>query len=387
MPQISRVDLDGVNVTSWVDLDGFRPGDLELGQPVSTVTIPIVDVDATIPIEPRYGREVAIYDETVTLVFGGWVGNAKADPVTGARRWDLDCHDWNVRLAETSTGSLNQAGVLLTDREFVISIFRDALKAQTFGAATGLDDSIITANEPDWPGVQGTAVISGADWSYKSARSAMATLVDRVPNVFWRVRPDKILEYGIPNSRAAIAFVSFPSSIGRATLVEYDDYSEEELVGGHVNKLRRGAIGAAEATAFDEVSYARFGRIIEGPYKNDESIPAGDVQRLAYAELHSHPVRRVIRLRTADAPAVTPGQTVPVVCDTLGAYEPDGGFPDVLSIDAPSPAGEPVDSWRGEFVVQRVAREMLGPSKLTYEVELGDYVPEFSEAVAAAVTG
>lgn len=383
-PRITQVKLGGIDVTTWVDRERFHPGDLELLQPVATVEIPIVDVDATLPVTIAPGLEVGIYDELGALVFGGYVARPVARPQTGARVWDLICNDWNVRLGESVTGSLNKAGLIDSDRNYAIAILRDCLQAQTFGSMTGIDDAIITVNEAlGWPGVQGTASISGADWSYKTGLAALQSLMDRVPNVYARIRPDKVFEYGIPNERASIAFVSLPSSvvIAGATIVEYRDYSEEEIVGGHLNKIRRGAEGAAEATARDDVSYGRFGRIIEGPYVNDESVPAADIERLAYAELASLAVRRVISLSTDDAPAVTPGQSVAVVCDQLGVYEGDGPFVDLYSFDAPSPTREPVDAWRGEFVVQRVERTILGADRVSYTVTLGDYVPQFIAGV------
>jgi hypothetical protein len=382
------VKIRGIDVTLWLDRERFRPGDLELKQPVSALSLPLVDVDHTLPVDPIGGLEVGVYDDAAALIFGGYIARPVAKPQTGARVWDLSCHDWNVRLQEAPTGALNQEGVLKSDREFVIMIVRSCLKGQSFGAMTGIDDAVITVNEAiGWSGVQGTAVIAGGDWSHMEGANALNDVIRRVPNVYVRIRPDKVLEYGIPNERASIAFVSMPSSerVAAASIVEYHDYSEEELVGSHVNKLRRGGFGGAEVTARDDVSYGRFGRIIEGPFKDDDAVPASDLERLTYAELQALAVRRVIQLKTDDAPSITPGQIVPVVCDQLGAYESDGPFLDMWSFDAPSPTREPVDAWRGEFVVQRVEREILGADRISYTVTLGDYVPEFVAGVAVGI--
>jgi len=386
-----RVLVCGIDVTGWVDRDRIQPGDMALGERVGTIMLPLVDVDATLPVDPKLGCEVEFYDRSTVLIFGGYVGRPVRRPLTGARRWDLACHDWAIRLEETATGSLNKSAEIKSDREFLIAILRDALKGQTFGAATGLDDPIITANEAaGWPHVQGTAVISGGDWSYMKCSSAIDSLMRRVPDVHLRVRPDKLVEYGLAHDRAAIAFVSYPSSVaqaGNTALIEYIEgsYFEEELVGAHVNKMRRGGFGAAEVTALDEVSFGRFGRIIESPYRNDELVPAADLERLTYAELRAAAIQRQVRLEVADAPMVSPGQLVSVVCDKEGAFESDGPYPDMYSWDAPAPTREPVDAYRGEFIVQRVSRQMLGADRFIYSVELGSYVPDFVSGIADQV--
>lgn len=377
--------LDGVDVSRYGDLRELAPGTEDLAQPIVVIQTVLQDrATSVIPKVPTYGLEVKLYDDDgVTLRFGGYISRVDMAPRGVRRAWQIECQSWSVRAFETSTGSLNKSGVTDSDRNFVVAIFRDALKAQSFGLSTGLDDAIVMANEPDWPLVKATAFLSGSDWSYKRPSDAMASLLGLVPGVRWRVRDDKLVEYGRATEIASFVLMSRHVLIDGATFVAYSGYRESEIVAGHVNKIRRGGAAAAEETATDEVSHVRFRRVLDSPYVNDEGVPAADLRRRTYAELQTARVRRTAAATITD---VRPraGQLVDVVNTTLGNLGADRApFVDTLRpIFARSATGRLATGYRGRMVIQKVSRRPLGNRHHEYAMVLGDPVRDFATALA-----
>lgn len=382
-----KLTFEGVDVSTYADLRKLPPRGSDIGQPIDTLTVAVGDRALTkIPKVPDHGLTVQLYDDdNVTLLFGGYISRPVFSPAQIRRTWQVDCQSWAARLFETATGSLNKAAVVDWDRNHVIAILRDALKNQSFASNSGIDDAIITANEPDWPGVKATAVVAGSDWSYKQGADALADLPRLVPGVSWRMT-DKIVQYGLPYEAAPFVLTNDETDADGARAVLYWDYQEEEIVGAHKNKIRRGGVGAAEETAYDEVSYVRFRRILEGPYKNDEAVPAADLRRRTYAELLSLGVKRVIRLKTKGA-GFKAGQVAEVVNTQLGDIGGDvGAFPDTLQpiflggTHIPEKGG-----YRGQLVIQKVKVHALGNRTYVYELECGDYRRDFAAALAVKV--
>lgn len=383
----------GYDVSNFLDRErGFEPPSGDLGGMIEQVTIPLTDTDATIGIVPREGLEVQLYDQVAALAWGGWISQPIAAPPSGVRAWSLPCQSWAARFAESSTGSLNKVGITDNDRNFIIAAIRDGLKAQTFFADTvGIDDAIIAANEPDWNYVKGTAILAGADWSYKPLLEVLRDIMARVPGVYLRIRPDKMVEYGLPGTVAPFTISSLPSyskirSGVRAEIVK-DSYREETITAGHFNKVRLGGAGAAEATAFDPVSYGKYRRIRTAPYENNEDIPAGDVNRAAYAKLAKLGERKIITAGITDD-GVEPGMLVPVVADELGCIDDFGWSVDTgWAIYIGTSFQEPAAGWRGEFLVQKVKPAFIAPGVYGYELELGAYQPDFDRALATQIGG
>lgn len=384
-----KLTIAGVDVSRFGSIQTLRPGDEDLAQPIVIVQTVLRDrSDGRIPKVPDYGLEALLYDDDgVTLRAGGYISRSDPMPLAaGKRAWSVEIQSWAVRLFETSTGSLNKAGITDSDRNFFIAIVRDALKNQSFGVATGIDDAIITANEPDWPLVRATAFLTGSDWSYARGADAIGSLLRLVPGVFWRARPDKLVQYGRSTTLAPYVLTDRSSQVDGVSLVAYGGYGESEIVSGHVNKIRRGGTGAAEETATDEVSHVRFRRIIESPYKNDEAVPAADLRRRTYAELRAARVRRVAKAATW-AVRPEPGQLVDVVNTALGNLGADRApFLDVLSpIFARSATGRLATGYRGRMVVQRVSHVPKGNRHHEYALQLGDPVRDFATALAVKV--
>jgi hypothetical protein len=268
-----------------------------------------------------------------------------------------------------------------SDRNWVIAIFRDALKAQTFGSGTGLDDPIITANEPDWPGVQATAFMSGLDWSYMSPKNAMDNLTKYVSGVQWRIGPDKVLSYGRLTTLAPFIVSTSP---GATNVKPFENYDEEIITSGHLNKMRRGGAAASEATAFDEVSYARSGRIFAAPYVNDTTIPAADITRRAYAELRTKAIRRRARFIVRDK-GLKAGQLIDVVNNRTGSGTTPWPWLNIAHSLAGRAVIGPIAGERGRFLITRVGTQLTSPSTYAYEVDAGDYVQDYAGVVAGLV--
>ena len=369
-----------------VAIDTISPVDDDLSRDIGILTF-VVDEDvATTPQVPDNGLEVLFYDDDgTTLLFGGVIRDAELVPHPIKRRWVCSCQDYNVRLVETTTGSLTYLSVT-SDRDIVIGILRDALKAQSFGNGSGIDDAIITANEPNWPNVQATSFVAGLDLSYMAPSAALNILRKSVPNVYLRIRPDKTVRYGIFRDKAPFALHSSPNG---TTLVAFEGYREREIVADHRNKMRRGGIGAAEATATDEVSFARFGRIFDDPYKNDENIPAGSIKQFAYAELRSRRVKRVASARVRTS-GLKVGQIVPVVAERLGrgpghmggtAARARSSIDTTETLDGRSVSGQ-LAHCRGSFLITRVAQTPIGAGAQVWDIALGDPVTDFATQIA-----
>lgn len=376
-----RILVDGVDLAATnIELQSLTPSDSDLGQQISTASFVIDEEKQVTAKVPQRGQEVLIYDDDgTTLIFGGFIRDLTHVPQPVRRRWSVECQDYNVRAFETATGSLNKSGIVDSDRNFVIAIFRDALKAQVFGSGTGLDDPIITANEPNWPGVQGTTNLSGLDFSYKSPKSAMEQLTAYIPGVFWRVGPDKVLTYGYMRDLAPFAVHTTPTLTG---LKPFENYHEQILVGEHCNKMRRAGAAASEATAYDEVSYAILGRILDAGYADDTTVPAGDVRRRAYAELETRPIRVRANFRVRDK-GLRAGQLIDVVNERIGSGTLPAPFPNAFleplmaTSTTRSLAGE-----RGRFLITKVTTRPLGRQNYIFDVECGDDVRDIGRQLA-----
>lgn len=383
----------GYNVSNWLDRKrSFEPPSGDLGGVIETVSIPITDTEANIPIVPREGLEVLLYDQVAALSWGGWISQPIAVPPSGVRAWTLPCQSWAARFAESSTGSLNKVGITDSDRNFLIAAIRDGLKLTAFGADTvGIDDAIIAANEPDWIYLKATAILAGSDWSYKPLLEVIRDVMTKVPGVYLRIRPDKMVEYGLPGTVAPFTLSSFPSypkirAGVRAEIVK-DSFHEEVISAGHFNHVRLGGAGAAEAIAIDPVSYGKYRRVRRAPYENNEDIPAGDVVRAAYAKLAKLGERKVVAAAITDD-GVEPGMLVPVLDDELGCIDDFGWSPDVgWAVYWGTPFLEPAAGWRGEFLVQKVKPSFVAPGVYGYELELGAYQPDFDRALATQIGG
>ena len=384
-----KLVIDGVDVSRHGDLRDVAPGSEDLSQPIVVLSTVLQDrATSAIPKVPAYGLEAQLYDDDgTTLRWGGYISRVDVAPRGVRRAWRIQCQSWSVRAFEGATGSLNKSGVTDSDRNFVIAAFRDALKAQSFGLSTGLDDAIVTANElENWRLVKATAFLSGSDWSYMHLSDVMAALLQLVPGVRWRIRADKLVEYGRATELAPFVLTSRHELIDGATYVGYEGYSESEIVAGHVNKIRRGGAAAAEETATDEVSHVRFRRILDSPYTNDEGVPATDLRRRTYAELQAARVRRTAAAAITDVQPRA-GQAVDVVNTTLGNIGGDKApFVDTLRpIFARSATGRLARGYRGRMVIQRVERLPLGNRHHRYALALGDPARDFATALAVKV--
>ncbi len=391
-------DAAFVDFTDWVDRAGYKPPESDLHGLITTATVRVVDVDETIPYEPQEGFEVELRDALSALVFGGYV----ASPVLGmpgplTPSWDVTATSWAARLAETATGSLNRTGVLGSDRDFAIAIIVDCLSAaaMTYGSETvGADDPLVAANVAvGWSGIQHTAFIYGTNWSYRQGTNALKDLVDRVAGASLRVRPDRIVEYGVFATPAPVALASVPDAVlmaaAKVVEIDADSYSEEIMNAGHFNKVRLGAFGAAEHTAYDTVSIGELGRVIATPYENDESIPAADAERAAYTKLSQFARRRVVRATTTNAvDALEPGMLVPVLVAPKGCWHDEGWSPSgVFEEYLGTPLMEPAAGFRGELILQRITSRYLASGVQAYDLELGDYIAPFDRAVAERIGG
>lgn len=376
-----KVTLNAVDVTLRVDFRTLTPLDSDLTQ-VPTASFVLEDPTKTLTTsqEPRLWHEVVVYDDdNTTVLFGGYVNaisELEMHPV--GRAWRLNVQGYMVRTLETATGSLNKSGLTDSDRNFIIAIFRDALQSQTFAGST-IDDAILTANEAvSWSGVQFVAYMSGLDWSYQTPSDAMTNLLKYVPNVYWSIGADKLVNYGLQHTLAPFALSTSPNG---TTTVGFEQYSEQTLIKDHKNKMRRGGAAASEVTATDETSFARFGRILDSPYANDTAVPSTDLKRRTYAELKSKRTRRTINARVHDK-GLASGQLVDIVNARVGS----GTRPAVLCIMdmaiARSVSGA-IAGERGRMVITKVRTVPLGNRKYAYDVEAGDLVQDFALTLPA----
>jgi hypothetical protein len=384
--------LADVNVDDWVDRAGYQPPSADLKGAIGQAMVRLVDSDGLIPVQPAVGMTLEFWDSG-TIKFGGWA-SAPVLEVPGplVPAWNLTAQSWAARMAEKPTGSLNKSGVLGTDRDFVIAMFTDALAAaaERFGSdTTGVDDPIFAANAAvGWSGVQATAFLYGTDWSYRTLLDVIQDLIDRVPGTSLRIRPDKIVEYGVFAEPADFALAAAGDAnvmaAGDVAEIVAGSYREEILAAGHFNKVRLGGEGAAEETAYDQVSHGRFGRIMEAPYENDEAIPASDLRRAAYAKLERFGTRRVAHAVT-HRDGIEPGMLVPVLVRDLGCLDDVGWSIQTSEFYLGTPLQEPCVGYRGELVVQKVTPTFVGPDVHAYELELGAYIPELERALAETV--
>lgn len=380
-----KITVNAVDVTLRVDFRTLTPLDSDISR-IATASFVLEDPTRSLASTqvPQLWHEVLIYDDdNVTLLFGGFVNTLtqrddQENPV--GRSWSLDCQGYGVRLTQTATGSLNKVGVTDTDRNFVIAILRDGLKAQTFGGNT-IDDAIATANEPDWPGVQFTAFLSGLDWSYMSPQNAIQNLQKYVPNVYLTVGPDKVVTYGLLRTLAAFSVSSAPNN---TTLFGFEHYVEETVVSDHVNKMRRGGAAASEVTAIDETSMARFGRILDAGYKNDTAVPAGDLQRRAYAELRTHRIKRRASFQVRQK-GLKAGTIIDAVVSRLGP----GTYPAPLAIMNAAIARSATGALAGErnrWLISKVKTTPLGNRQYAYDVSVGDVAVDFPIQIPASTS-
>ena len=377
-----KITVNAVDVTLRVDFSTLTPLDSDISR-ISTASFVLEDPNRDLASTqvPRIYYEVLIYDDdNTTLLFGGFINtltDIEMHPI--GRAWKLDIQDYSVRLTDTATGSLNKTGVIDTDRNFVIAILRDALASQTFTGTT-IDDAVITANEPDWPGVQFTAFMSGLDWSYVSPANALSNLYKYVPNVYLFIGPDKIVKYGLLRTLAAFSVSSSPDN---STLYAFEDYEEETVVSDHRNKMRRGGAGASEVTAVDEVSWSRFGRILDAGYANDTTVPAADLQRRAYAELRTRRIKRRASFRVRQKGLVA-GTLADVVVSRLGAGTRPAPLAFMECAIGRSASGA-LAGERGRFLVTKVKTTLTGNRTYAYDVEVGDVITDFPITLPAAV--
>ncbi len=380
-----------VNVTTSADLSVLVPEDSDLAQQIGTATVTLEWSDAA-PIAgnvPSERDEIAIYaDDDVTLMFGGYVAIATELSRPGLRRAvRLDCQDWNVRMFEEPTGSHDKSAVTDTDRNFVIALFKEALMNQTFNGGTGITDPIITANEAiGWSGVQATAVIVGLDWSYTLLSNAIDRLRDIVPNVWLRIRPDKIVEYGDLRVAAPFALHTTPDNV---LTFAYSGYHEQWRIAGHFNKARRGGESTSEETFFDEVSYAELGRIIESPYRDDPEVLSTDLRRRTYAE-GARARRRLTADLITEKSGLRAGMEVDVVHEVRGSSGMNAPMLTLGPWDAligTSIYGGDLAGERGRFLVQKVTTKPLGNNRFEYAVQLGDNLRDLPTALAVLSGG
>ncbi len=412
-----KVTLNGVDVSDWADITKFDPNNSDLGNPIDTAKFMIAEVDGiAVPRVPARGQDALIYeDDGVHLIFGGRVSELDlAHDAGNFRAWTVKCQGHAVRTLELQTGTVDYTGVADYDRNIVIAILRSAMKARAFGPSSGLvDDPIITANEPSWPGVKATAYISGLDFSSKTVKAALDLLTASVAGVSWKIGPDKIVSYGLnrdpapaplhtsprtgttaagtgspafqPNAFQQNAFQTAVPSTTTAALSAMGDYHEETIVGDHRNMQRYTGSGAS-ATAYDEVSYARLGgRVLEGTPIVNAKAPASMVQQLAFAALV--PIKRVAHARTIVA-GYRAGQLVDVCEETLGSEALPAPFPETLTLYARSDSAALAGGSRGRWVVQKVTRKPGAPissgqaSVAEYQLELGSNVRDLGTGLA-----
>ena len=388
---VTSLSLAAVDVSGWIDPDvEWTPPQGDIGGIVETASITLVDPSGDIPLVPAYGQEALLKDVSAQLVFGGWLANPIDVPVTGVRRWTLHFVSWAARLAETATGLLNKNGVVDTDRNFIIAVLRDGLQARSFGSdSVGIDDPILVANEAvNWEGIEETATLAGTDWSYRQTLDVVRDIIGRVPGASLRLRADKIVESGRRRRDAPFVLAAFPSAAriapGKVAEILAGTYDEDRVTAGHFNRVRLGGLGAAEQIAYDQVSHGIFGRFLDRPYENDESIAAVDLEREAYARLDLAKVRRVVRATITDD-GIEVGQTVRVCFDEEGPLDNDIPFFEQFGFASPTAEDEPVDAFRGEFVVQKVIPSRIAPTVQGYELELGDYLPELDRALSVKI--
>jgi len=395
-PQIGSLELTG-----WEDRGGgFHPG-IDAIDSIPTADIEFVDVPAgTIPVLSDFllaqNLTVKVYDDDgVTLIFRGRISEPVLRSSTAMNRWHLKAQGEGARSLEASTTSaMDKTGVTDIDRNFVIAMFRDALRATPFGGAgMTIDDPIIAANEPDWSGVKGTAAVAGRNWANMKLEDALRSLEKIVPGVFHRIGPDQLVQYGQVGQDDApfgIADETVRPLPADYAAIDAGSYIEQLVTAGAANRLKRGGASASVQTAYDEQLLARVGRVLEpSPYKVDTSIPSADLQRSTYAELATLGPKRQVKA-TIRRSGIKAGQSVPVINRNVLDGDDDARWAEAyFYIWARTDAGIDVDGIRGWLIAQCVERirDAVGAESDKWELTLGDYMQDFTSQLADAIGG
>lgn len=388
---ITGADAVEVEVTGYEDRDaGFATDASDLEENVGIADVMLSDVPSgAIPQlrdpELAHGFPLRILDDdNVTTIFRGRIDEVTLQAKTGRLDWRILAADENTRALEAEVGSLDRSAVTDTDRNHVIAAFRAALTAQAWGVGT-VTDAIIPANEPDWTGVKATTSFAGRNWSYQGLKQVIDSMRDFAPDARWRIRSsDRLVEYGpVGATEAPFVVGDFLRANGTTVRqIEDDTYRERWMMAGHRNKYRQGGAAASEATATDEASYARIGRVLDAGYKNDTAIPAGDVRRIAYATLAAKRRRRTFFFTVRDKGLVA-GQALAIVNSTAPAAWrapwPESLFP----VMARSDSGV-LSDMRGWVIVQKVKPSVVGVQQYSYEVEAGDYIRDLPTVISDA---
>lgn len=378
-------------LTGYEDRDaplGTVPASTDLGSPVVTFRLELADAPAgAIPLlnEPELAHGMPFRvteDDGVTVTFRGRIEEVTLSLATGEMRWSITAVDKGRRPLDLPTKALDRSAVTQFDRQHVIDAFTSAM--QNIATANGtIDDPVYTANAPDWVGIRAIATFRGRDWQYRTLADVLRQIAELAGGgVQLRIRADNVVEYGPVGAEDAPFVVGDVPIANGTTVREIIDgsYREAWVMGAHRNKFRIGGAGAAEHTAYDESSYARLHEINEERYRNDESIAADEVKRIAYAELARARRRRTFAMRITDA-GVQAGQMLPIAVAgapvTWRAPWPETLFP----VMARSDSGV-LSHMRGHALVQRVEPDPIGPAAFQYAITAGEYHRDFAEVVA-----
>lgn len=304
-------------------------------------------------------------------------------------RWTIIAVDKGRRPLDLPTKALDRSSTTQFDRQHIIDAFTSAMQSIVTANGT-IDDPIYTANAPGgWVGIRATATFRGRDWQYKPLSDVLRAIAELAGGgVQLRIRAaDNIVEYG-PVGAEDAPFVVGDVAISNGTTVrEIVDgtYRESWIMGAHRNKLRLGGLGAAEHTAYDETSYARLQELNEERYRNDEALTAGELQRLAYAELALSRRRRTFSLQITDA-GVKAGQMLPIAA-SLAPVAWRSPWPEgILPLMARSDSGV-LSHMRGYALVQRVEPQLIGPATFEYAITAGEYFRDLASVIAETEAG
>ena len=389
------------DVSDWCELVQFSPSDADLSQQIGSSEFILEEADGVVvPILPKKGYRVQHYDDDgVTLRFDGFLREMRVMHPDVGRGWDITCQDANVRALEAQIGTLSTyLATTDNDRNMVIAIFRAGLKQKSLSATSQpVDDPIITANEPNWPGVHGTAFLSGIDFS-GTVKAAMDKLTAAVPNVYWRIDPDLVVQYGQMRALAPFALSTSPDGATAATddlLARYGmdpmmSQGDELITGDHRNRLSYTGAGATTVVATDEVSYATHRRILEADPVTDPTTPAGLVKQFAYATLRAKREKRHLTATCFKA-GLKAGMLLDVVNERMGDGSRPAPWLDLYfaPIAGRSASGELAKGagYRGRVLVQKIGIRPIGGGPggtgyLEYDLECGDAVRDLPTALA-----
>lgn len=389
--------INAVDVSDWCTHELFNPADSDLAQQIASSIFSVEEVDGvTVPLVPKRGMTVKHYaDDGVTLLFNGFAREVEAQHADSGRAWQVACQDQNVRTFEAQIGTLNTyVATQDNDRNMVIAIFRAGLKQQRLSPSSpAIDDAIITANEPNWPNVRGTAFLSGIDFSNLTVKAAMDKLTAAVPNVYWSIGADGTVSYGLRRTLAPFALSTSPDGATSAAdnlLGRYKDFVDRIITGDHRNSLAYTGAGPTTVTASDEVSYAVHGRILAATPVTNTSVPAALVKQYAYATLRTKRERRLLKA-TAMKAGLSAGQIIDVVNERLGDGSRPAPWLDLFfsPIAGRSASGQLAkgNGYRGRVLIQKVTTVPVGGGAagsglLEYALECGDNIRDASTALA-----